>query len=242
LGAGQGLTVDGRLERSRTAAQFAFPSSAARVPARDNPPLARPSPPPLRTGIPLGKEPNSPLTSTPRPATAARPRRLPGRTIVPMTGPRDRPPPNTCAPLSETAMSPAKLGLSTTPAAPSRYATPMAATSGPTWWRMVMPGPSSDTVATISTKSAKRLQFGPEYTVTHTSLRGGGMPSSGRSNKLGHVAGSTTTTPKWAAKSPSQLVNKGQLLAALSHASELLGPAQTHPQPTHCAGPHQLTL
>ena len=39
-------------------------------------------------------------------------------------------------------------------------------------------------------------------------------------DRLGHDAGSTTATPKWAAKSPSQLVSKGQVLAALSHASE----------------------
>jgi hypothetical protein len=38
----------------------------------------------------------------------------------------------------------------------------------------------------------------PAGTVKFASLRGGGVPSNGRSNKLGHDAGSTTTIPKWA--------------------------------------------
>src|SRR6266851_6426187 len=48
-------------------------------------------------------------------------------------GQQDRQPPNTCAPSFATAKFPAKLGLSTATAAPSRFAAPMAATSGPTW-------------------------------------------------------------------------------------------------------------
>jgi hypothetical protein len=68
-----------------------------------------------------------------------------------------------------------------------------------------MPGPSSETVATISTKSAKRQQSGPAFTVTLVSLRGGGVPSSGRSKRRPRPP-----TPKWGGQSPSLGVNRDQ--------------------------------
>src|ERR1700722_1751226 len=101
-----------------------------------------------------------------------------------MDGPQDRLQPNTCGHSSETGRFPSNPRPSIATDALSRFAMWMAATLGLTWWPMVMPGPSSDTVATMSPKSAKRQQSGPAYTVTLASLRGGGVPSSDKSGLL----------------------------------------------------------
>jgi hypothetical protein len=104
---------------------------------------------------------------------STRPRRP---SLAQTDGPPGGLPPNTCAPSSATAMLLANPGRSTATAAPSRFAAPMAATSGPTWWPMATLGPSSDIAATRSRKNTKRRRCGREYTVTHASPRGSGAP------------------------------------------------------------------
>jgi len=83
-------------------------------------------------------------------------------------------------------MSLANLGRSIATAALSQFAMSMGATSGPIWWPMVMPGPSSDIAATMSMKNAKLQRCGPAYTVTHANPRGSGAPRSDRSDPLAH--------------------------------------------------------
>jgi hypothetical protein len=70
--------------------------------------------------------------------------------------------------------SPANLGRSIATAALSQFAMSMAATSGPTWWPMVMPGPSSDIAATMSMRSARRRRCEPASMATPASLHGSG--------------------------------------------------------------------
>ena len=69
-------------------------------------------------------------------------------------------------------------------AALSRCAVSMAATLGPTWWPMAMPGPSSDIAATTSRKNARRQRCGPAYMVTHASPRGSGAPRTAQRARL----------------------------------------------------------
>ena len=66
---------------------------------------------------------------------------------------------------------------STATAAPSRFAVPMAATSGPTWWPTAMPGPSSDIAASTSRRNAKLRRSGPAYMVAPANPRGVSAPS-----------------------------------------------------------------